>query len=386
MRYKLQPLDTPEAQSTVLGSGPGGESENYSIAGIADYIANNVNGVLQNNTIRQFNTIKATGSGLAAAVVAFNGSLYLNVSDSELINVKVNRGEIRQEGTKTEQLFYFDYYWLKSGKGTYGLNGAMIIDAGDLLYRGTNEVISIETIDNLSPVVYDAFALDVESDSIASYVNARVSPFLIDANADYFFILIEVLSLITDEGVTGNYKYYRFIGADGNYGFGQDQAVNGDFIELAQNDIDLQTQASLLGLPDVHESTYAGKHGYVWEAYENNETEPATSGSRLVKTLSANKNVVTIPDINSDYAMLSTDGVINCTDGDNNGTFGVALVTAVGYLQPVTVKNSGTGTITVQTNGSETIDGASTKAIATTESITLQSDGANWIITGKFNG
>jgi len=384
MRYKLQPLDTPEGQSTVLGSGPNGESENYSIDSIADFIANNVDGVLQNNTIRQFNTIKATGSGIDAAVVAFNGSLYLSVSDSELINVAVQRSETRQTGTKTNEVFLLDFYWLKSGKGTYGTNGAMIIDSGDLLYRGTNETISIETINNLPPVTYYAYTTDIDASSIAAYVNAFNSSFLIDSNADYFFQLIEVVSLVTDEGVTGNYKYYRFVGANGTYGSGLDQSVNGDFIELSQNDIDAQTQASLLGLPDVHESTYEGKDGWVWECYENTDTEPTTRGSKLVQTLSSKKNVVTVPDINSDYAMLSTDGVINCTDGANDGNFGVALVTAVGRLEPVTVKNSGTGTITVQTNGSETIDGAGTKAIATTESITYQSDGANWIIIGKF--
>jgi hypothetical protein len=276
-RYLLQTPITPDSYF-VLTNPITGKTEHVTISQLE------TEDILQNNTIPQFNTIKATGAGIAAAVVAFNGTDYLDVLATEIINVAVQRSETRQTETKTNQVYLLDYYWLKSGKGTYGLNGANTIVAGDLLYRRTNEVISIETIDNLPPVVYDAFALDVESDSIASYVNAQVSASLIDANADYFFIFIEVLSLITDEGVTGNYKYYRFIGADGNYGSGQDQAVNGDFIELTQNDIDLQTQASLLGLPDVHENTYVGKHGYVWEAYENTDVEPATRGSRLVRT------------------------------------------------------------------------------------------------------
>lgn len=76
------------------------------------------------------------------------------------------------------------------------------------------------------------------------------------------------------------------------------------------------------------------------------------------------------------YTVDNTDCVVNCTAN----TFTVTLPTAVGIEgQYFVVKNSGTGVITIDGNGSETIDGATTKILAVQyESMTVISDGANW--------
>src|SRR5262245_596513 len=65
-----------------------------------------------------------------------------------------------------------------------------------------------------------------------------------------------------------------------------------------------------------------------------------------------------------------------------NGTFTVSLPTAVGIINTViNVKNMGTGVITVDPAGAETIDGQPTYVIAVQyQSLTLVSDGANWVI------
>jgi hypothetical protein len=75
---------------------------------------------------------------------------------------------------------------------------------------------------------------------------------------------------------------------------------------------------------------------------------------------------------------VTTDCVVNCT----SGTFTVTLPTAVGIEgQYFTVKNSGTGVITIDGDGSETIDGAANKILAVQyESITVVSDGVNWVV------
>lgn len=74
----------------------------------------------------------------------------------------------------------------------------------------------------------------------------------------------------------------------------------------------------------------------------------------------------------------STDCVVNCTAN----TFTVTLPTAVGIEgQYFVIKNSGTGVITIDGDGSETIDGATNKTLSVQyESMTLVSNGANWII------
>ena len=77
------------------------------------------------------------------------------------------------------------------------------------------------------------------------------------------------------------------------------------------------------------------------------------------------------------YAVLTTDYTINCTAN----SFTVTLPTAVGASGKVyNIKNSGTGFITVATTSSQTIDGATTQGLNQYEGVTVQSNGANWII------
>lgn len=76
--------------------------------------------------------------------------------------------------------------------------------------------------------------------------------------------------------------------------------------------------------------------------------------------------------------------VISATDDTvfANGTFTVTLPTAVGCGgQAFTIKNIGTGTITVATTAGQLIDGATTYVLATQyDAITVKSNGATWWI------
>lgn len=77
------------------------------------------------------------------------------------------------------------------------------------------------------------------------------------------------------------------------------------------------------------------------------------------------------------YTVTSDDYTVDCT----TGTFTVTLPTAVGITGKVfVIKNSGSGVITVDGDGSETIDGATTQSLNQYDSITVQSNGSNWII------
>jgi hypothetical protein len=76
------------------------------------------------------------------------------------------------------------------------------------------------------------------------------------------------------------------------------------------------------------------------------------------------------------YNALASDYVIHCT----SGTFTVNLPTAVGVQGKVyIVKNSGSGLITIDPNGTQAIDGALMYKIGGNESLKLMSTGANWI-------
>jgi len=81
------------------------------------------------------------------------------------------------------------------------------------------------------------------------------------------------------------------------------------------------------------------------------------------------------------YTIASaTDYCINCT----SGTYSITLPTAVSIAgQEFIVKNSGTGVITIATTSAQTIDGGASGSIILNqyESISVMSNGANWIIT-----
>lgn len=81
--------------------------------------------------------------------------------------------------------------------------------------------------------------------------------------------------------------------------------------------------------------------------------------------------------ITSATTILSTDWQIEAT----TGTFTQPLPTAVGIAGKIySIKNSGTGVITVSTTSSQTIDGSLTQPLHQWENLTVMSNGTNWII------
>jgi hypothetical protein len=75
------------------------------------------------------------------------------------------------------------------------------------------------------------------------------------------------------------------------------------------------------------------------------------------------------------YQALVTDSIIECTDN----TFAVTLYTAVANAgRTITIDNSGTGTITINTLLSQTINGESAITITQDQCVTLYSNGTNW--------
>lgn len=82
----------------------------------------------------------------------------------------------------------------------------------------------------------------------------------------------------------------------------------------------------------------------------------------------------------ANYTATDTDHTIIC--GTGNETFTITLPAASGVTNIIyNIKNIGTGTITVDGNASETIDGSTTSVISTQyASITIQCDGSNWHI------
>lgn len=83
------------------------------------------------------------------------------------------------------------------------------------------------------------------------------------------------------------------------------------------------------------------------------------------------------------YTVTESDYAINVT----SGTFTVALPTAVGISGRIyVIKNSGTGTVTVDASGTQTIDGSLTAVLYSRYSaVTIQSNGVNWVVIGVIS-
>jgi len=79
----------------------------------------------------------------------------------------------------------------------------------------------------------------------------------------------------------------------------------------------------------------------------------------------------------STYSVLTTDWLVEAT----SGTFTITLPTAVDAAgRDYVIKNSGTGTITLATTSSQTIDKVLNQTITSGSSITVVSNGTNWVI------
>jgi len=87
-----------------------------------------------------------------------------------------------------------------------------------------------------------------------------------------------------------------------------------------------------------------------------------------------------VDNISSTTTLTTEAHLVNCTAN----TFTIDLPTAVGIGgQEYIIKNSGSGTITIDPNGAETIDGGTTGTLSPGDAVTIVSTGTNWIITSR---
>lgn len=94
-------------------------------------------------------------------------------------------------------------------------------------------------------------------------------------------------------------------------------------------------------------------------------------------TITASGKSINIVSINTNAGSTSSTDYVYLA----SGTINITLPTAVGNQNLYTIKNVGTGIITINTTSSETIDGSLTAPIRVQYlSLTIISDGANWNI------
>lgn len=217
---------------------------------------------------------------------------------------------------------------------------------------------------------------------------------------------------------TANFNYtappLRIVGADGNIGYGTTNASSTVFplvvgtqgrITFNQSNVKNITKAYGLYAPALAEGTsntgvvvdYIGMGvdsvGHLATNFTGISVK-GTNGKNFINgKLSLGDPVQVTPTSNLEVhgsmslayraitalrTLDATDYYIDCT----SGTYNVTLPTAVGITgRAYVIKNSGVGTITIDTTSSQTIDGAATQTLSTQyASFTIFSDGANWKI------
>lgn len=123
----------------------------------------------------------------------------------------------------------------------------------------------------------------------------------------------------------------------------------------------------------------------IGDTAEGAGSNTATLGNdSITKTLL--KGVVQLSSVASNYRAITSTDTVLVTDSTVNattGTFVLTLETAVGNTGLThNLKNSGAGVVTINTTSSQTIDGGASGSITLSQydNITVQSNGANWII------
>lgn len=169
----------------------------------------------QDNRIKNFIT---NGSNQDVSV-SFNSSPQVTVSEIELLNV-INP---YLDNTGDNPTLITDYYFLRTGKGTYGSgSGSFVVPNGFTKYRDGYSVELPPTVEGNNVVVVE---LDYSNTSTPEVIGNQNGPYTITSTDDYYFV-------ITNNGTFTSLdkKVYRFTGADGTYGTGQTPFVNGDFL------------------------------------------------------------------------------------------------------------------------------------------------------------
>lgn len=113
--------------------------------------------------------------------------------------------------------------------------------------------------------------------------------------------------------------------------------------------------------------------GTTWlEVYADGETSLAGTTT----TVGIKREYVEKTSADDPYAIQTTDHIINCT----SGTFTVTLPAAGDTGREYVVKNSGSGTITVDADGSETIDGETSVDLNQYDGVRVIDTGTNWSV------
>lgn len=219
-RYKQTELT---GETIILGSRkPFGETVNYDINDIAQYISQFIEGggttpMNQNNKVILRNAFFEGSDKIEDRV---NAQEPFEVKEDEIfifVTPKTTSHHRTDGSTITTTVTLGLKYWLfKKGKGWYGVGEDLTTTNDFFLLKETNEL----TFPTEDPIVYSIITT-VPTDPADAVNNSSDSYNIVTGTDVYFY-------LVNNKGI--EQAIYRFVGNAGLYGNGGDLAVSGDFL------------------------------------------------------------------------------------------------------------------------------------------------------------
>jgi hypothetical protein len=158
--------------------------------------------------------------------------------------------------------------------------------------------------------------------------------------------------------------------------FGQGSTAAGE-IRLLEDTDDGSNYTGLRGSARSTNITYVMPTSDPTQGQMLSADGPISNVSQLSWANKFARSILNISTTTSAGSTASTDYVYNVT----SGTFTLTMPTAASNTNRYTIKQSGTGVLTIATTSSQTIDGSTTYTMSKQyQAIDLISDGTNWII------
>lgn len=329
-------------------------------------------------------------------------------TDSEKTNLSnqsgTNTGDTPASGSQYE-IQYSD------GAGGFSASSSLVTDVNGGLFINTADILDSDYLVRLQENSVDKFFVKVRDGAYLSMGNSRyftiangsldkikigcnaLDPLIhLGAQGSVSFNPNDTISGVADTGLARDSAGALKI-TDGSTGDGDLKAKslilpNGwSFVNTISNVLDIQlggfiwhrfNSSVALELYTNTQVTWGASYGNLAQdtgiGRDSAGVVKITNGSTGIGELLYHKPLINISAL---HTAVATNHIINCT----SNTFTVTLPTAVGIQgKEYIIKNSGSGVITVDADGTETIDGDLTQSLNQYDSLTIVSDNSNWVI------
>lgn len=242
---------------------------------------------------------------------------------------------------------------------TLTITGDLVVNGGDI------------TTSSSSATLFDHTATTISIGGVATTTN-------IGTNANGSVINFNNGNMTFSRTGSGMVYYSNIIDVSAN-GLNIECNILGSAVKIG--DVDASMNATFITIEDLTNSIKfdTGTGSYVFPQTNGSSGQALTTdGSGTLSWSNAMaRSVNNITSTTTAGASARTDYIYNVT----SGTFTLTMPTAASNTNRYTIKQSGSGVLTIDTTSSQTIDGVTTRTInAQYQSVDLISDGSNWVV------